>query len=298
MSMASTKLITLVGLTAIAVGFASMAGCAGSKSDDSATGGTTTQGGADTGAGGSTSTAAAGNTSSNGGSTANQSGTTAGGSTSGDCAVTDPVPAEVTCPVVSTVSCNALMSDFSAATYDSATKKWGSSSTLTGGISLYQKVAADAITLAVVDEALNMKATIAAGDYNGIVFWFGPACNDARHFSGISFSIKGTLNAQLQVQMQTSRNYPVDTTNAKGECTNPANPDVMDWGYCKNNYVTVATALTTEAQTLQFAWADFTGGNPIATLQPAELVGIQLQFNCGADADCTPDVTIDDLTFY
>jgi hypothetical protein len=35
----------------------------------------------------------------------------------------------------------------------------------------------------------------------------------------------------------------------------------------------------------------------VAALDCGQLLGIQLQFNCG-DTACTPNVTIDDLKFY
>ena len=305
MSKVSTKWISLVGLTAMAVAF-TMAGCAGSKTDnttDNNVGGSNASGGADNGG---ASSSDGGKTSANGGATSVQSGTAKGGSTG--TSSLPPLPDGVTCGPTAAPG-NALLTDFSevaAGTYSgSTTFTWGNSAkTLTGGTFFYgdagdsaasPAVPASALSVEIVDAHAHITGAIVPNKYAGFGFWFGP-CTDARAYKGLSFKISGDLsNSQLQIQVQTSRNYPVDTKNKKGECT----ADVAKaWDTCASNAKTYSNlVLTATAQTIELPWTDLVGGVPIDPLEPAELLGFQWHFNCGPTA-CNPDVVIDDVTFY
>jgi hypothetical protein len=55
--------------------------------------------------------------------------------------------------------------------------------------------------------------------------------------------------------------------------------------------------VTTAAQTLQIPWTALVGGNPVSAIDKTQLLGFQIQFNCGSTA-CAPDITIDDMKFY
>jgi len=248
------SMIGTSGLVAAAlVGLIGFAACGGDKSDpiDSGTGGSDFGTAGSTGTGGSQS---------------------AGGASPGyECSFTEVPTADIT--------------DFSV--WDGG--NWGDSSCcLTGGSFTYQEENADPLTLAVESEVLNVTGSIAAGDYAGFGFWFGP-CTDASRFSGVTFNIGGDPGpTQILFQVQTSRNYPIDDENSKGECVGSWNDP------CTSNEVEVE--VPEGGGVVEVAWAELTGGAPEA-MDATELLGIQWQFNCGEDP-CDVAITLDDVAFY
>lgn len=143
-------------------------------------------------------------------------------------------------------------------------------------------------------DAENMHIEATVEDYAGFGLWFGP-CSDASAFEGIEFTISGTLGSEgsLDFQVQTSRNYPIDTANKKGECEGTFSDGC---GFNTKSSIVV----TDTAEVVQVRWEDLVGGQPLASLDPSELLGIQWQFNCPSDAEepCEVDVVIDDVKFY
>jgi hypothetical protein len=83
-----------------------------------------------------------------------------------------------------------LLLDFSRYTMPAGT--WGDTSVgeITGGTSLYQGAPEAALTQSPGSGKLHIQATIAAGGYTGIVFWFSP-CVNASAFSGVQFTATG-----------------------------------------------------------------------------------------------------------
>ena len=259
-----TKMIRTSGLVAAAlVGLVGFAACGGDKSDpvDSGTGGSTSgSGGSSDGTGGASGSTGSGGAQSQG-----------GASPGYECTYTEVPSDDIT--------------DFSV--WDGG--NWGDSTCcLTGGSFTYQGDDASAFTLAVDAEVLNVTASISASGYSGFGFWFGP-CTDASRFSGVTFNIGGDPGpTQIIFQVQTSRNYPIDDANSKGEC-------VGSWGDpCASNEVEIT--IPVGGGVIQVPWADLTGGAPQA-IDATELLGIQWQFNCG-DAACDVAVTLDDVAFY
>jgi hypothetical protein len=293
----SIKWIGLAGMVALSMAAAAV-GCSGSKNEsDGSTGGTKSEGGS----GGSSTDPSTGGTTQGGSSSSSSS--SKGGSTS--TSTTTPLPEGVTCASEPAPG-NAQLTDFKEVTagkYDSSKNfSWGTSKTLTGGTFFYGEagdstatpaVPASSLTAEVIDAALHLTGEIQPNKYAGFGFWFGPACTDARAYKGISFKISGDMgDSELQIQVQSSRNYPIDEENSKGECDG-------DWGSpCNSNsYTFKDLVLTAEPKTIQMPWADFVGGVPVDPLEPAELLGFQWHFNCGEKA-CAPSVVIDDVTFY
>jgi hypothetical protein len=294
------KWIGLAGMVALSMA-AAASGCSGSKDESSdGAGGTSSEGG--NGNGGSSDGTTTGGTS-DGGTSASSS--SKGGSTSTGTSTKTPLPDGVTC-AADPAPGNALLTNFTEVTagkYDSSKNfSWGTSKTLTGGTFFYgdagdsaasPAVPASSLAAEVADGALHLTGDIQPNKYAGFGFWFGPACTDARAYKGISFKISGDMSdSELQIQVQSSRNYPIDTKNSKGECDGT-------WGSpCNSNaYTFKDLVLTAEPQTIQMPWGDFVGGVPVDPLEPAELLGFQWHFNCGETA-CKPSVIIDDVTFY
>ena len=180
---------------------------------------------------------------------------------------------------------------------------WGEEPHLTGGYFTY---AGDDSVLEpfLSEEEPELRLIGNVQSYFGIGLWFGP-CVDASEYLGISFTITGELgdpeaveedpllNGEVELQLQTSKNYVIDTENAKGECEG-------SWaeGTCKSN---VAIVPVDDAEPLvELLWEDFTGGVPEATVNPRQLLGLQWQFNCEESEGgpgCDMDVTIDNVQF-
>ncbi len=104
----------------------------------------------------------------------------------------------------------------------------------------------------------------------------------------------------MDLQVQMTDDYPLNSDD-KGKCDYvTAGKD--KWVYCTNPHAELKTWVTTDfsssAQSVTTAWGDFSGGNPVSSLDCKQLLGIQMQLNCPSDAACSPNFTIDDLTFY
>jgi hypothetical protein len=298
MSQVSIKIISLVGCTATFIAFA-MAGCAGTKTDDvTAAGGTTAAGGAGNGEGGTG--ANLGGATSNGTATSNGGSASTGGTTSAH-----TPPPGVTCSGNTAAPGNPELTSFGAdltpagdGVYTNTTTfKWGDSKkTLTGGTFFYDNDGDDKVgvlTATIAEQKATITGTIPANEYAGFGFWFGP-CTDATNYTGISFTLAGDMggDTEIQVQVQSSLNYPIDDKNSKGECTGT-------WaeGCASNAFTLKDVVLTAEPQEFKLPWTSFIGGKPVDPLNAGELLGFQWQFNCGP-AECKPSVIIDDVKFY
>ncbi len=187
-------------------------------------------------------------------------------------------------PCAGSVPPGPIINDFS--TWSSG--NFGDSSTLTGGTFYYDGDGDDsvqALSIDVTDEVGTVSGEITA-DYAGFGFWLA-SCIDASSYDGIQFDIGGEPDgASIEFQVQTSRNYPIDDSSSKGECEG-------DWSDCVSNQVSVE--ITTEVTTVQVPWTDLTGGMPIDTMDPTEILGLQWQVNC---ASCTPEFTLDEVQFF
>jgi hypothetical protein len=147
----------------------------------------------------------------------------------------------------------------------------------------------------VMTPALSIKGTVAG--YSGFGIWLNQ-CVDASSYSGISFTIGGTLGtpATLMLQAKTNTTTPISPTTKHGACVaaNPNNTYADCWDPVA--MVTVPGA----AATVTIKWTDFSGGKPSATVNPKEILGFQWSFNwAGGDAGVAyaADVTLDDLAF-
>ncbi|MGC4067574.1 MAG: hypothetical protein QM784_23595 [Polyangiaceae bacterium] len=287
MTKVSMKWIGLAGMVALSMATAAV-GCSGSKEESNdATGGTTSEGG--NGNGGSSDGTTTGGTAQGGASSSNSS--NKGGSSSTSSSTKTPLPEGVTCAAEPAPG-NALLSNFSEVTagkYDpSKNFSWGTSKTLTGGTFFYgdagdsaasPAVPASSLSAEVADGALHLTGDIQPNKYAGFGFWFGPSCTDARAYKGISFKISGDMSdSELQIQVQSSRNYPIDTKNSKGECEGT-------WGSpCNSNaYTFKDLVLTAEPQTIQMPWGDFKGGVPIESTRAGGAPWLPMAFQLRGD---------------
>jgi hypothetical protein len=125
------------------------------------------------------------------------------------------------------------------------------------------------------------------GDASAFVWQF-TCLIDASAYDGVQFTIKGNAGVPNVLTMQAS--FAGDetgsyTTAGFGLCS----------GICQPPSTTVN--LTSAVTTVQIPWSKFTGGRPVASVNPAQLVRFLWAFT-SRPAAYPVDVTIDDLQFY
>jgi hypothetical protein len=142
--------------------------------------------------------------------------------------------------------------------------------------------------------ALSMTGTVSG--YTGLGIYL-TQCVDASAYGGISFTIGGNVGTtgKLMLQAKTNSTTPISNDTKHGTCV-PADPT--------NTYATcwdpVAWVIMPEtAATVTVRWSEFVGGKPVATVNPAEILGFQWSFDwAGATGVAyAANVTIDDITF-
>src|SRR5690606_26339812 len=193
-------------------------------------------------------------------------GTSGGGSSSTSTTGEPSGPCSMTPPP------NTMISDFS----DWSGNNWGADGNLTGGSFQYTGANTETFEYLVDLATEEMHITGVVNDYAGFGMWFGP-CTDASDYTGITFDISGDLGeeGELQFQVQTSENQTIDEENMRGECEED----------CQNAGA-VVEGVSADVMTVELTWADFSGGSPVATLSPDQILGLQWQFNCETDAMC------------
>jgi hypothetical protein len=96
----------------------------------------------------------------------------------------------------------------------------------------------------------------------------------------------------MLVKPQTSPNYPVDVTNRKGKCE--YSREDTKFTTCVQPTATIE-ALTENPLTL--TWGEFVGGAPLPATDPAQLLGLELQFQCQA-ASCALELQLGTVEFF
>ncbi len=289
-------------------GGASVSGATGSSGATGQGGAASGNGGAQPGGGASSSGGAATGGASVGGATASGGDSAAAGAAGASCVL--PTAAQACSGAVPK---KAHLVDFATYATDGT---WGKSSSgdLTGGTSKFQGSGVTALTLATMGTApttLHVTGTITKSSYAGFVLWFGPCVNAASitneasiatgdpivttPTTGLSVSVGGSLGGtRLKIQAQTTEDYPVDTANTKGACLYTA--CTTKYSECAGPTDTLTTIPATPTATA-LPWASFVSGKPVAATTGNGLLGLQFQFECVADTDCTLDVQFGGIDF-
>jgi hypothetical protein len=249
----------------------------GNNGGSSSGGITSSSGGATSSSGGAKSSGGA--TSANPGTGGNQS--NSGGSTS------TSAPGCTSANTQSAPSDN-LIGDFAG---DAGAGDAGAGLAVAGGISVWGGSAqptwsVDGDTLTLTE---NGTATTAA-QYVGAVLYFNK-CVDAVSFSGVEFTISGTMSGCTLVY---SANYSGTTDSAvdqKGTCVKSGTTGC----YAPQKSLTVSSSPTQ----VRIGWDDTTGGSPVGPIDESKLTGLQWQFTIpGGTGTCSASITISNLKFY
>ena len=144
------------------------------------------------------------------------------------------------------------------------------------------------------DPSLELAGTVST--YAGFILWMS-SCLDASAYAGVEFDLLGTLpeGVQLQLQLQTNENYPVDEEQMRGACE--FTDLTARWLQCLNP--AAVADVPSGGGVVTVPWDAFSGGQPDEGANPAELLGFQWQFVCEtAGTPCAIDVSIDNLRFF
>jgi hypothetical protein len=143
----------------------------------------------------------------------------------------------------------------------------------------------------IVENAPSTSATQYAGV--GIAF---VDCIDASGFSGVSFSIAGSISG---CAMHFTATLSEDTYNDGTADSDPLGVCTLGPSDCYSPKADL-TGLTSAPQTIRFAWPAFAYGMPDQTVDPAKLTGVEWSFEiaAGPSGTCAADVTIDDVSFF
>jgi hypothetical protein len=171
---------------------------------------------------------------------------------------------------------------------------------LGGGFFVYSSSGpgAPAISTAggVLQVAENQAAT-SAPQYVGAGLYFA-SCIDASAFTGVAFSISGTMSG-CTMQFATGDDQHQDPTTTPGFAAG------VPGGYPPQTPIS-AGDVTVAPQVVKVPFAGTTiAGNPATPLDPRKAIFVLWQLTIpsatptdGAPAACTADLTIDDVTFY
>jgi hypothetical protein len=179
-----------------------------------------------------------------------------------------------------------------------------------GGITTYGGIAAPTYTTSTTGLRMQVAAAPAPTQpqYIGVVVYFNN-CTNACAFSGVQFTLKGTISAGCT--MQYSVNSTEDVCNDGTTNTDPKGSFTVDAGASCGAYSPqipiMSSQITADGTTFQMAFDDarLVGGVPSTAVDPSTLTAVQWQFTIPAAGDagsnaaeCDADVTVSNIKFY
>jgi hypothetical protein len=199
-----------------------------------------------------------------------------------------------------------LLTDFTYTPTDAGAltaPRFGSSGHLTGGMSPYPTTLTSDLTQG------NWHITGTVNTYAGFNLYFDNCDRvDASKFTGLSFTVSGTVPSAMTLSVGTVDNTAKWTWMANNGKTTAKDTDV---GKCaptqdtQNQYYApgctpgaTTFAVTATATPVSATWATLTGGAPNATVNPAEITSVAWIFPwVDGQAPYQVDFTIDDISF-
>jgi hypothetical protein len=201
-----------------------------------------------------------------------------------------------------TVASNGVIADFSG--------NVDGGPVIMGGITTYGGIAAPTYTTDTTGLRMQVAAAPAPTQpqYIGVVVFFN-SCMNACAFSGVQFTLKGTISSGCT--MQYSTNSTEDVCNDGTTNTDPKGSYKVDGGASCGAYSPqipiMSSQITTAGTMFQMAFDDarLVGGVPSTAVDPSTLTAVQWQFTIPAAGDagssaaeCDADVTVSDIKFY
>src|SRR6478752_5746840 len=167
--------------------------------------------------------------------------------------------------------------------------RWISGGNLDGGVYIYP----DGLTL---KDGEFLRYSDQVTTYAGVGVWFS-GCIDASKFTGVRFTVSGSVPTMRNVTMYaiSNRNRDIDPDDGVGACP-PADP-IDTWPSC--HPAGVIMPVTTEPTTQEIPFTAFTNGLPSLTTDGSDLLALQWSFDWNENlSPYAADLLIDDLEFY
>jgi len=167
--------------------------------------------------------------------------------------------------------------------------RWISGGNLDGGVYIYP----EPLTL---QDGDFLRYTDPVSTYAGVGMWFS-GCIDASKFTGVRFTLSGSVPAMRNVTMYaiSNRNRDIDEENAVGACP-PADPNDT-WASCRPPGLVVP--VTTEPTIQEVPFTAFKNGLPSLTTDGSDLLALQWSFDWNDSLTSYPaDLLIDNVEFY
>jgi hypothetical protein len=144
-------------------------------------------------------------------------------------------------------------------------------------------------------EIVENASSTSATQYAGVGITFSN-CIDASAFSGVSFSIGGSISG---CAMYFTATISEDTYNDGTTDSDPRGVCTLGPSDCYSPKADL-TGLTSASQTIRIAWPAFVYGMPDQTIDPAKITGVEWSFEiaAGPSGTCAADVTVDDVSFF
>ena len=207
----------------------------------------------------------------------------------------------------------ALITDFTYAPSDGGTTstsqaRFGdSATTLSGGTSVWTN-SATPLTSDVTQNNWHITGTV--DNYSGFNLYLD-SCNrvDASAYKGIQFKISGslgggtlrmgmgTLNDAVAASWLIAHNSTSATATDPGRCMPPADATLNQYSQttCKDPEAPVP--VTASPATISLAWTDFTGGKPVSSVEPKDIISIYWYFVWTTGASYPVDIVVDEVSF-
>lgn len=165
---------------------------------------------------------------------------------------------------------------------------WGSAS-FNGSFLIYPSNSA--LTSKVESAAWHVSGTVS--NYSGFVL-SANNCADASSFSGVRFSIKGSVGTSGQLTFMLATRSSTAMKDSQGTCEVVSG---MEYESCHSPSKTIA--VTSTAQTVQIAWSDLKGGAPMDGTDGSDVIGLEWGFAWVFEGEpYAADVTIDNVEFF
>lgn len=129
-----------------------------------------------------------------------------------------------------------------------------------------------------------------ANNFAGYGMYFNSSsCLDASKFSGIEFDLAGDLGGcSLRYLLQFAQDLSYIDDPGRGHCQNTDAVCLGPWA-----------PVTASANKIRLPFSSFSGGAPIATVDPKNLVTMQWQVSAtSAASGCAADITVKNVNFY
>ncbi len=160
------------------------------------------------------------------------------------------------------------------------------------GVQSFVTAFPSSLTLIASGDVARLSGTVDNYSNLGVSF---SACVDGSAYTSLAFELGGSVGptGMVMLSVYTRENRPEPPFSATGTCvpSDPANP----YSSCLSSYVALPVSPVPAPTTVRFA--DFHGGMPAASVDPAQILAIWFSFSWSSTAQpYTVDLTLGNVT--